>query len=312
MRLRSGVAAACAVFVVVHLATGAVAAAADVPDLGGLVRKAEVSSERHAVNLVGGWSGNQTSRPAPGGAGTGPNIEHEERFARACAGPDSERMSPGDATCFGFGAPVCDETETPRAPRWTRSRVLPSGAWSEWSLQDYGACVGPGAPVPVLTAEDFRRLPLPAPTLHVQPDGDWVLVNVETIVYTDPTPVTLTTDLLGYEVTVEATPQEFTYDWGDGHSTTTRDAGRPYPALDVVHRYERPGRVAITLTTQWSGRYRVAGDPQWRDVTGTAQTSVAGPALDVEERTSRLVSGTCRQQPDAPGCEGTDASSARG
>ncbi|WP_163276040.1 hypothetical protein [Cellulomonas iranensis] len=214
-------------------------------------------------------------------------------------------MTPGDPTCFGFGAPVCEEGETPRAPRWTRSRVLPSGAWSEWSLQDYGACVGPDAAVPVLTAEDFRRLPLPAPTLHVQPDGDWVLVNVETIVYTDPTPVTLTTDLLGYEVTVEATPREFTYDWGDGHSTTTRDAGRPYPALDVVHRYERPGRVAITLTTQWSGRYRVAGDPQWRDVTGTAQTSVTGPELDVEERTSRLVSGTCRQQPDAPGCAGT-------
>ncbi|KSW28380.1 hypothetical protein [Cellulomonas sp. B6] len=187
----------------------------------------------------------------------------------------------------------------------------PSETWSDWVMQDYGSCVGADAPVPVLTAEDFRRLPLPAPALHVQPDGDWVLVNIETIVYTDPTPVTLTTELLGQAVTVEATPTRFTYDWGDGHSTTTTDPGRPYPAFDVVHAYERPGTVAITLTTQWSGRYRVGGDPQWRDVTGTAQTSVTGPTIDVEERTSRLVSGTCLQQPDAPGCEGFDPRSAR-
>jgi hypothetical protein len=296
--------------VVLGALTGVSASAAVAPrDHRSIVGLARTSPAGDAMDLLGSWSGAQSGRGPSVAARAVTDVETEERFARVCGDAERAASGAGDADCLGFGfgpgALSCDETETPRAPRWTRSRVLPSGAWSEWSLQDYGACVGPDAAVPVLTAEDFRRLPLPSPTLHVQPDGDWVLVNVETIVYTDPTPVTLTTDLLGYEVTVEATPREFTYDWGDGHSTTTRDAGRPYPALDVVHRYERPGRVAITLTTQWSGRYRVAGDPQWRDVTGTAQTSVTGPALDVEERTSRLVSGTCRQQPDAPGCAGS-------
>src|SRR5690606_6514433 len=107
---------------------------------------------------------------------------------------------------------------------------------------------------------EFRRLPLPAPVLNVQPNRDWVLVNIETIVYTDPTPVVLTTQVLGFPVTVEATPTLFTYDWGDGHSLATTDPGRPHPALDVFHEYEALGHVAITLTTQWSGRYQVAGD----------------------------------------------------
>ncbi|WP_233421065.1 hypothetical protein [Cellulomonas iranensis] len=290
------------------LTAAPVSATAPPPEHRSIVGMARTSPAGDAMDLLGSWSDAQGARRTSAPRAVA-EVETEQRFARVCG--DAERAASdtgADCLGFGFGPPgalSCDEGQTPRAPRWTRSRVLPSGAWSEWSLQDYGACVGPDAAVPVLTAEDFRRLPLPAPTLHVQPDGDWVLVNVETIVYTDPSPVTLTTDLLGHEVTVEATPREFTYDWGDGHSTTTRDAGRPYPALDVVHRYEQPGRVAITLTTQWTGRYRVAGDAQWRDVTGTAQTSVTGPALDVEERTSRLVSGTCRQQPDAPGCAGS-------
>jgi hypothetical protein len=297
--------------VMVAVASAADARGATAGDHGGLGMDARAAPNGGAVDILGRWSDGQSERTPLTPVSSSSSIQHEDRFARACASGANERLVPGDVTCFGIGAPVCEENETPRLPRWTRTRVPPSETWSDWVMQDYGSCVGADAPVPVLTAEDFRRLPLPAPALHVQPDGDWVLVNIETIVYTDPTPVTLTTELLGQVVTVEATPTRFTYDWGDGHSTTTTDPGRPYPAFDVVHVYEQPGRVAITLTTQWSGRYRVGGDPQWRDVTGTAQTSVTGPTIDVEERTSRLVSGTCLQQPDAPGCEGFDPRSAR-
>ena len=39
--------------------------------------------------------------------------------------------------------------------------------------------------------------------------------------------------------------------------------------------------MAITITTEWSGRYQVEGDPQWRDVTGTATTTATGPVFEV-------------------------------
>lgn len=74
----------------------------------------------------------------------------------------------------------------------------------------------------------------------------------------------------------------------------------------MFHEYEAVGRVAITLTTEWSGRYQVAGDGQWRQVTGTATTSTTSREFEVQERTARLVSGTCFEEPDAPGCEGFD------
>ncbi|WP_235523426.1 hypothetical protein [Cellulomonas sp. Root485] len=149
--------------------------------------------------------------------------------------------------------------------------------------------------MPVLTAEEFRRLPLPVPAVHMQPDTGWVLVNKETIVYTDPAPVTLTTQLLGREVTVEATPSWFTYDWGDG-------SGPEYPRFDVFHIYEDLGQFAVTITTEWSGRYQVEGDPQWREVTGTATTTATGPLFEVQERRSHLVTGLCTDVPKPADC----------
>ncbi|WP_235520904.1 hypothetical protein [Cellulomonas sp. Leaf395] len=186
-------------------------------------------------------------------------------------------------------------------PRWRRYQVPPAPDWSEWVQMDFGSC---GAPVvPLLTAEEFRRLPLPVPAVHMQPDTGWVLVNKETIVYTDPTPVTLTTQLLGRTVTVEATPSRFTYAWGDGSEPeVTSDPGAPYPAFDVFHVYEDLGEVAITITTEWSGRYQVEGDPQWRDVTGTATTTATGPVFEVQERRSRLVTGLCTDEPKPADC----------
>ncbi|MFV0426786.1 MAG: hypothetical protein ACK5KU_07105, partial [Beutenbergiaceae bacterium] len=45
----------------------------------------------------------------------------------------------------------------------------------------------------------------PSP-IHHQPNNTWALVNKDLIIYTDPTPQTLTTTLLGVNVTIEATP----------------------------------------------------------------------------------------------------------
>ena len=129
-------------------------------------------------------------------------------------------MGFADGTCAP-GADVaqtsvqCEEGDTLVMPMWMRERATPTSPWGEWDDIDAGGC---GVDLlPVLTTEDFRRLPIPAPALTLQPDRGWVLVNIETIVWTDPTPVTLRTDLLGRGVTVEATPVRWTYDFGDGH-----------------------------------------------------------------------------------------------
>ena len=209
-----------------------------------------------------------------------------------------------DGTCVApadtAGARECPPGDTALQPMWRQQRATPTSPWGPWERIDEGGC---GTDLlPTLTEADFRRLPLPAPRLTMQPDRGWVLVNIETIVYTDPTPVTLRTELLGHGVTVEATPVRWTYDFGDGHTLTTRDPGAPHPAFDVVHAYEAPGTATITLTAEWTGRYLVDGSPAWRDVAGTATTTVAGATFTVEERTSRLVSGLCTDTPRPPDC----------
>ncbi|MFC0644056.1 PKD domain-containing protein [Cellulomonas phragmiteti] len=153
-----------------------------------------------------------------------------------------------------------------------------------------------------MTQEDFRSLPLPAPTLTLQPDRGWVLINIETIVSTDPAPVTLRTDLLGYGVTVQATPTRWEYHFGDGHTLTTDSPGHPYPHHDTFHRYQQPGTYAITLTAQWTGRYQIDGSPIWRDINGTALTTTTSAPFTAEERTSRLVAGPCTATPTPPDC----------
>jgi len=194
----------------------------------------------------------------------------------------------------------CEEGDTLVMPMWMRTRATPASAWSEWDDIDAGGC---GVDLlPALTEADFRRLPLPAPVLTLQPDRGWVLINIETIVRTDPTPVTLRTDLLGHGVTVEATPTRWTYDFGDSHTLTTTSPGHPYPDHDVFHEYEQPGTTTITLTAEWTGRYQIDGSPIWRDINGTATTTTTSPPFDIEERTSRLVSGPCTDTPTPPDC----------
>ncbi|GEK23295.1 hypothetical protein [Cellulomonas xylanilytica] len=193
--------------------------------------------------------------------------------------------------------------DTPLLPMWARDRPnVASQTWSAWYQVDAGGC--PADILPVLTVEDFRRLPLAPPVLNLQPDRGWVLVNKETIVSTERTEQTFRTELLGHGIDVIATPDTFTYDFGDDtDALVTRSAGHPWPDHDTFHFYEELGTVQITLTTTWKGQYRVDGTTQWRDVVGTAETTVTSAPFTVEERRSRLVSSLCTDIPKPDDCD---------
>jgi hypothetical protein len=109
---------------------------------------------------------------------------------------------------------------------------------------------------PGLAREAVATIPLPGLTLHVQPDGE-TLVNVDTIFWTEPEPFETSIQLLGHSIDVEATPTEFTWIHGDGTSQTTSDPGRPYPRLDITHRYEQPATVGAQVVTTYKVRYSV-------------------------------------------------------
>lgn len=191
----------------------------------------------------------------------------------------------------------------PVLPLWRQTRADAEASWAglPWELAHGYSC--PEDAVPALTAEDFRRLPIAPPVLTMQPDRGWVLVNKETIVFTDPAEQTFRTELLGYGVDVVATPTSYRYDFGDdSRDLVTDSAGHSYPDHDTFHVYETLGTMQITLTTTWSGKYRVDGSTVWHDVNGTAETSAVGAPFTVDERRSRLVSGLCTDIPKPDDC----------
>ncbi|WP_273651775.1 hypothetical protein [Cellulomonas fimi] len=219
----------------------------------------------------------------------------------------------GEGDTDGDGRVACGPSNTtvpipacvdgpPVLPLWRQTRQEPTDPWpAAWTFAYGYSC--PEDAVPTMTAADFRRLPLAAPVLRLQPDRGWVLVNKETIVMTDPAEQTLRTDLLGYGVDVIASPATYRYDFGDGSTDlVTTSPGHEWPNHDTYHFYERLGTVQVTLTTTWKGRYRVDGTTVWRDVNGTATTSTTSAPFTVEERRSRLVDDLCTDIPKPDDC----------
>ncbi|MBV6728146.1 hypothetical protein KWG65_09170 [Nocardioides daeguensis] len=122
----------------------------------------------------------------------------------------------------------------------------------------------------------FAELKLTPGTLVIQPPDGLTLVNFKTNFYTtSTTPITTTVNLLGQQVTLEATPATYTWHFGDGTSTSTTEPGAAYPDLTITHDYRRTGEYGPSLSTTYTGRYRV-GEGPWQAIPGTV--TIDGPA----------------------------------
>ncbi len=144
-----------------------------------------------------------------------------------------------------------------------------------------------------LTRGEVRRavseVPMPALRVTVQPGGR-TLVNVPTILHTDPRPVRESITLLGHDIDVEATPAGYTWHHGDGTCRTTTRPGRPYPAKDVTHTYQRTAdQVSIRVDTTYTVRYRVDGGA-WTPLGQPLTATGAATPLEVAEAAPVLVS----------------------
>ncbi len=174
------------------------------------------------------------------------------------------------------------------------------GQWVLTSSRCLTAGQVPGGAVPVLSLADFRRLPLPAGKVVVQPGNLRTLVNVETNVMVEAPPVVVTTTLLGAAVRVRATAVDFRWSFGDGEELVTTDPGALFPDMRTTHTYRAAGQFPLGLVTSYRGEYSVAGGP-WLPVTGVAQVASAPVALTVLDMRAELVpNGSCI--PVRPGC----------
>lgn len=207
-------------------------------------------------------------------------------LSQGCA--DSQRLVEGEQL-------ECEEDSFYLGALYRQTREIGAdgtpGAWSATGepVADQ-SCVTP-ADLADEAARALATLTISPSPIVVQPPDGWTLVNVPTITYTQPTEQVLDTTLLGIPVQIRATPRLFAWDYGDGTTpVSTTDPGAAYPHHTVAHTYDQPAdQVQITLTTTWSGQFRITGTPAWTDVTGTATTYSTADPLRVYEARSRLV-----------------------
>ncbi|NYD21052.1 PKD domain-containing protein [Kineococcus aurantiacus] len=163
---------------------------------------------------------------------------------------------------------------------WTKGL---DGTWAAGDMQCVAAGNGGAAAVtiPTVTVADLQRVGLPPSPVNLQPGTGEALLNVPLILTTTGGTVTRDTTVLGFPVTIRATPVSWTWTLGDGAVVgPTDDPGRPYPHQTLTHTYTAAGDHAITLTTTWAGEYTIAGLP-YRPVEGTATTTSAPVAVHV-------------------------------
>jgi hypothetical protein len=177
---------------------------------------------------------------------------------------------------------------------FTAAADAPRGVRDSWQPTGEFACRGPrdadnpAVAIPVVTAEDFRRLPIPAAAVKVQPSNRRTLINIPTNLYAGADSVVLPTTVLGQAVRVRATPLRFHWTYGDGTSRTTDDPGAPYPELRTAHVYRQPGTRTLHLTTTYSGEYSVGGGA-WQPIDGLATVDSPAAELTVLAANNHLV-----------------------
>ncbi|WP_169924532.1 PKD domain-containing protein [Flavimobilis soli] len=185
----------------------------------------------------------------------------------------------------------CPEGEVLQPARETRSRPAGDAEWGPWQPLSPATCVIPGEGDLI---DDVRRafaeMTITAPPVTVIDGRGWTFVQIDTIVYSDDTPQTLTTTVGGTPVEIRATPVEWRWDFGDKTKPlTTTKPGGPYPDKTVTHVYTRLGTYTVTLTTTWQGQWRLVGETQWRDVDGQNTTTSTSEPFTTHEIRTRLV-----------------------
>ena len=226
-----------------------------------------------AERLIAGEQANTTNKKT---------IEHKRALVPVCYAYEVDTdIPPGDcvpATDF------CDDPQN-SIPFWDTVPI----ATSRFATMRVIVCLSVAeAPKAAVTQQQFRRLPIPAPEIIVEPSGGHTLINIGTNFLTRKRPVVLPTTVLGQAIQVKATPASYQWTYGDGTTFTTTNPGARYPALLTPHTYHQPGTYTVRLRTTFTGEYSVNGGP-WQPINGTATTTSPPVTITAEERRAVII-----------------------
>jgi hypothetical protein len=236
----------------------------------------------------------QTETAAGAAPQSRPAVRVVSRFAPTCS--ENTAMD-GDSLCT---AALTSCPEDGDIAYWVWEQAVPAGqqpdpgGWVRATSPAY-VCKGPTDPAVSITQavagivqREFSSYDLTRGRVVVAPEGR-TLVGFETRFWTDATEYTFTRSILGRQVEIRATPEEYVFHFGDG--TTERRSTAPRAGSDdVVHAYARAAQRQAHVVITWSGTYRVEGGPELA-VRGTATTTGTPTVVDVREARSEYRGG---------------------
>lgn len=174
--------------------------------------------------------------------------QYRREYARGTAAPEFQRVYDPAFVCLG-----------PEDPR-----------------------LDPTAAIPAIVDREFQRVVVLKGIAKVSPAPD-TLITVETRFSTAaPASYDIPLTILGQSVVITATASAWTWHFGDGDTQTVRDRSS---RGSTIHTYARSGVRGAYVVIEWTGTYRIGGDPTERQVNGTATTT--GEPVPVNVRTAR-------------------------
>lgn len=164
-------------------------------------------------------------------------------------------------------------------------------------------------PRDTVTIADLATFAPATPELVSDPEGAGVMGAHANIVATANTH-TVTGTLFGEPVMVRFTPVTFTFDYGDGATTTTDSGGATWEALGVSqftptatsHVYRARGTYTVTTTVDYAADVQFASDGVWRSIPGILTGPSSSTSIRIYEARTALVEHTCAEDPNAAGC----------
>ncbi len=145
---------------------------------------------------------------------------------------------------------------------------------------------------PVVTVSShetgFGELVITPPETTLGPGWDYIPVNYPNAVWTDGSPQSLNTEILGSDVVITATPVEYRWDFGDGNTIVSTFPGEAWPEHTIWSTYAHEGWYQMSLTVVYEGSFTVDGGPP-QQIDGTVEISVEPKWIFARSLSTRLV-----------------------
>ena len=174
----------------------------------------------------------------------------------------TEVIGPGDAVDVPAGAVAVDRLLVPPGAVVVGDLVYDVGEQPTLLLV-FPRCVQPGTPLPgepPSPAEIWQETPLPRTQVQASPPGSLVwpgITRLATLFWgTAVSETSAQVSLRGFDVAVVARPVAYAWDFGEGTTLVSADAGSA--ALPTRVTFVRRGDYRVRLYVVWEGRARIS------------------------------------------------------